>query len=159
MVVPELSEWRVQFDAFIKPTISRRAHARIRFLYNSILSQLSRPTLWSLLASSRSEQNSVERIRQHIGPALEIIDIVCTNLDRDGAWLASKTMLFGFVVMEINAVIRQYEPTIRTVALDACLRIFRSKSRFLRLTDEGLALLKQSFSLVSSYGEAGGELN
>jgi hypothetical protein len=142
--MPELLEWEQQFQLRHR-LIGPRAQARA--LFNSILSHLTRPSLWNLLAAGHHSHQSGREISMYMQPALANVNIVTANVSPDAAWLSSKTALFGFIIMEINALFR-YRPRIHTIfgsARDACVRIIGSTSPFLRLTSRGEEVMKGSW--------------
>src|SRR5277367_1351918 len=100
--MPELVDWDGKYRLSRHRFIGQRAQARVRFLFNSILSHLSRPSLWNLLSAGRHRHQSGLEISTYMEPVLANVNIVVTNIGRDAAWLSSTTVLFGIIIMEIN---------------------------------------------------------
>lgn len=158
--MPELLDWDQKYQRSRHRLIGQRAQARIQFLFNSILSHLSRPSLWNLLAAGRHSNQSGREISTYMQPLLANVNIVTTNIGRDAAWLSSRTVLFGIIIMEINALFR-YHPRIASIfesARGACARVMESTSPFLRLTSRGEEVLKESWRACMKDDDVGNGL-
>ena len=144
---PELLEWRKNFESSRYRSIGPRAQARVRMYLYGILSWISRPFLWELLADSSSTKESCKAISELMQPALSIINIATTNISVENAWLSSMPVLYGFAVMEVDHLSR-YQPRVPDIfpaACLACARILMSNSPFLRLTKEGKGVMEESW--------------